>query len=214
MILHRNYLILFSLLALVIVRGQEKCSSYFNSFCEKEFNNVRINTYKAIIFSKELESNSKCHLVTIQSVSLDMKYEYPRGFYDIKESKDSISIDSLRKQLPESYRIYEVKDHLTNISYGSDYLDYFINSDNLHIPKNLEDETCNLSYDVIRIYEPLDKWAATYSSNVANSSSKEIIPVMYEKLKDGFIVDRKYLLYEIEIESNGVIKSIRTAKLE
>jgi len=166
--------------------------------------------YKSIIFSKELKSDEKCHIVIIQPISLSMDFASQIGFYNIKKEKDSISLMNLRNSLPESYRIYSIEDKLSNTVKGYDLIYGLQRLDSSYMPRNFEEDICEDSFDVIKIQEPLDSWMEIYEANVFLGKARVVMPVIYESFHK-----IKYLLYKIELyEGSTRVKFIKVVELE
>ncbi len=176
---------------------------------------VKKEVYKEIIFSDKLKRDKKCHIVTIPNVSLGQEKIPERYYPKLIEKKDSVSLEMLRKRLPDNYWVYGVDNPLVYTNYGEDYINYFDKLNDPYGPDYLQNLECNASFDIIKIYEPFDKWVKLYNS--PHDSVKIIIPVKYESLSDGhmFLEKEKYLLYKIELYENGTeVKSMKVIELE
>ncbi len=191
---------------------------------------LKTEVYKSIILSEEFKSNKKCHIVGINTTSLKMDYSIgsPLGdyFYNVQVVKDSISVKKLREELSEKYWVFEDSKKFLGVEYDMSYISSLERSDSLYAPKYLayDYDVCNNSIDVIKIYDPLDKWIkfyVNYYSNHPIKISKEfqnyevVIPVKYELLSKGhmFLEKEKYYLFKIKIGYNDkgkleVIKEI------
>ena len=88
---------------------------------------VKKEVYKEIIFSDKLKRDKKCHIVTIPNVSLGQEKIPERYYPELIEKKDSVSLEMLRKRLPDNYWVYGVDNQLVYTNYGEDYINYFIN---------------------------------------------------------------------------------------
>ncbi|MXP06185.1 MULTISPECIES: hypothetical protein [unclassified Apibacter] len=73
-------------------------------------NKAKEEVYKSILFSKELQSDEKCHIVIVQPTSLNMGLNSQIVFFNIKKEKDSVSILNLRYSLSKNYRVYFIED--------------------------------------------------------------------------------------------------------
>ena len=88
---------------------------------------VKKEVYKEIIFSDKLKRDKKCHIVTIPNISLGQEKIPERYYPELIEKKDSVSLEMLRKRLPDNYWVYGVDNPLVYTNYGEDYINYFIN---------------------------------------------------------------------------------------
>ncbi len=201
---------------IALLSGQIKDSCSMYSICNSRIDTVKLNIYKSILLSKELQNNKKCHIVGVNPISLDMKYSpgYGAMFYDIKEIEDSTSINNLKKSFPKSYRFYSINDKLSNSLQNKEYIYYLERStknDDVYSLYYFYDEICDNNFDIIKIQEPLDNWIRIYEANILLNKANVVIPVIYES----FIDKPKYLLYKIELyEGSTKVKSVKTVELE
>lgn len=96
----KKFLILINFFFIYILKGQI-ITREINNVDVSPIDHLKIEVYKSIIFSKEFKSNKQCHVVEINSVSLNMDY-YPKGystgsslgFYytNLDINKDSVSV--------------------------------------------------------------------------------------------------------------------------
>lgn len=175
----------------------------------------KTEVYKSIILSKEFKSNKKCHIIGINGLSLNIGHTagFATGgsngylYNDIHITKDSISVKELRKELPKKYWIFEDSDRFFGVQVGADYI-YNLKKNNIeYLPKNIdfEPDVCDFSFDIIKIYKPLDKWIDFYEKYYDRSYNSEVlIPVKYELLSNGnrSIEKEKYYLFKIKIGYN------------
>ncbi|WP_303849350.1 hypothetical protein [Apibacter mensalis] len=211
----KKLLILINFSFIYVLQGQIS-SREINNVDVSPIDHLKIEVYKSIILSKEFKSNKQCHVVGINSVSLNMDY-YPKGystggslgFYYTKLdiTKDSVSVKELRKDLPKKYWIFEDSDRFFGVQVGADYI-YNLKKNNIeYVPKNIdfEPDVCDFSFDIIKIYAPLDKWIVFYEKYYDRSYNSEVlIPVKYELLSNGnrSIEKEKYYLFKIKIGYN------------
>ena len=196
--------------------GQIKDSCSMYRICYSEIDTVKLNIYKSILNSKELQNNKKCHIVGVSPISLNMKYSpgYEAMFYDIKEIEDTISVNNLINSYPETYRFYSINNKLSNsldIKEYMYYLDILEGKNDLYTLDYFYDEICNNNLDIIKIQEPLDSWMKIYKANVLLNKANVVIPVIYESLME----KPKYLLYKKELyEGSTRVKSMKVVELD
>ncbi|WP_128330555.1 hypothetical protein [Apibacter sp. HY039] len=198
-----------------LLNGQIKDSCSMYSICDSEIDTVKLNIYKSILQSQELQKNKQCHIVGVDPISLDMKYSpgYEARFYDIKEIDDSTSIYNLKNFFPNSYKFYFIRDKVSNSLENKDYIFYLERleeKNDTHSLNYFYDEICENSYDIIKIQAPLDSWAKVYEANILLNKASVIIPVIYES----FIDKPKYLLYKIELYKGSTKVKIKDDKIE
>ena len=192
----KKLLILINVLSISFV-----CSQTTSKDILRKVNHFKVEVYKAIVLSEEFKSNKNCHIVGINTVSLNMEYSGNGPirffFYDIQITKDSISVQKLREELSKKYWIFEDSSDFLGIGYREDYIDNIIKTDSLYIPDFFQDEVCKFNYDIIKIYQPLDKWldfhSKSYNWNLQNY--EVVIPVKYESLSKGHMFKKKNIIY-------------------
>ncbi|QYN50278.1 MULTISPECIES: hypothetical protein [Apibacter] len=201
----KKLLILINFLFIYVLQGQ------IDTLKLSYLNKVKEEIYKSILFSEELQSDEKCHIVIVQPISLSMDFNSQIGFHNIKKEKDSVSILNLRNSLSENYRVYSIEDKLSNTVQGYELVSQLQRMDSLYAKRNLQKDICDSSFDVIKIQEPLDSWMKIYKANVLLNKANVVIPVIYESL----IEKPKYLLYKIELyEGSTRVKSIKVVELD
>ena len=174
-------------------------------------NKAKEEVYKSILFSEELQSDEKCHIIIVQPTSLSMDFNSQIGFHNIKKEKDSVSILNLRNSLSENYRVYSIEDKLSNTVQGYELVSQLQRMDSLYAKRNLQKDICDSSFDVIKIQEPLDSWMKIYKANILLNKANVVIPVIYES----FMEKPKYLLYKIELyEGSTKVKSMKVVELD
>ncbi|QII72814.1 hypothetical protein [Apibacter sp. B2966] len=174
-------------------------------------NKAKEEVYKSILFSEELQSDEKCHIIIVQPTSLRMDFNSQIGFHNIKKEKDSVSILNLRNSLSENYRVYSIEDKLSNTVQGYELVSQLQRMDSLYAKRNLQKDICDSSFDVIKIQEPLDSWMKIYKANILLNKANVVIPVIYESFKE----KPKYLLYKIELyEGSTKVKSMKVVELD
>lgn len=219
----KKLLILINFSFIYVFQGQIS-SREINNVNVSPIDQLKIEVYKSIILSKEFKSNKQCHVVGINSVSLNMDY-YPKGystggslgFYytNLDMTKDSVSVKELRKDLPKKYWIFEDLRKFLGVEFDREYISEFLNTDSLYIPQKIDFTTdlCESSFDIIKIYEPIDKWMKIYQKyyskhpielNDKYENYEVVIPVKYESLSKGhmFLEKEKYYLFKIKIGYN------------
>ena len=211
----KKLLILINFSFIYVLQGQIS-SREINNVDVSPIDHLKIEVYKSIILSKEFKSNKQCHVVGINSVSLNMDY-YPKGystggslgFYytNLDITKDSVSVKELRKDLPKKYWIFEDLRKFLGVEFDREYISAFLNTDSLYIPQKIDfiTDLCESSFDIIKIYAPLDKWIDFYEKYYDRSYNSEVlIPVKYELLSNGnrSIEKEKYYLFKIKIGYN------------
>lgn len=206
---------------------------YGQSDCLKnndlDISTIKFMIFKSIISSEEFENSTQCKMIVIPSTSLGVtkKYEYLEPYV----KKDSLTLDKLRDFLPNNYWIYQIGNEIEYINKGNNLIDYYINADSIYAHKKFSENRerklftndkgfyyyhCNDKFDIIKIYEPFDKWANLYFKeiNKNNRFIEFIIPVKYEHL-ERFNNKEKYFLYKIQLYENGVeIKSVKFIGME
>ncbi|QYN48338.1 hypothetical protein GYM73_01440 [Apibacter sp. ESL0432] len=201
----KKLLILINFFFIYVLQGQ------IDTLKLSYVNKVKEEIYKSILFSEELQSDEKCHIVIVQPISLSMDFNSQIGFHNIKKEKDSVSILNLRNSLSENYRVYSIEDKLSNTVQGNELVSQLQRMDSLYAKRNLQKDICDSSFDVIKIQEPLDSWMKIYKANVLLNKANVVIPVIYESL----IEKPKYLLYKIELyEGSTRVKSMKVVELD
>ncbi|MGM5630692.1 hypothetical protein O2K51_07280 [Apibacter raozihei] len=186
-----------------------------------DFTTIKSKIFQNIILSKELENDTQCKMIVIPSLSLGVKKKYE--YLEPYKKKDSLTLNIIRNVLPPNYWVYQKDNEFEYINKGSDLIDYYIDSDSIYAHNKLLENRerklftsdkgfyyyhCNDEFDIIKIYEPFDKWADLYfNSNVI----KIVIPVKYEHV-ERFNIKEKYFLYKVELYENGT--DIKSVKLE
>ena len=149
--------ILINFSFIYILQGQIS-SREINNVDVSPINHLKIEVYKSIILSKEFKSNKQCHVVGINSVSLNMDY-YPKGyslgFYytNLDITKDSVSVKELRKDLPKKYWIFEDPRKFLGVEFDREYISALLNTDSLYIPQKIDfiTDLCESSFDIIKM---------------------------------------------------------------
>ncbi|TWP26673.1 hypothetical protein ETU08_11090 [Apibacter muscae] len=166
---------------------------------------VKTEIYKALLLSDEVKKEKEFHLVSIQTLDLDINPNSNFFQIFIKEKKDSISVDKLNQKMPYNYKIYkELKEEK--------FMDSNLQRVNLYQAFSEYNEWKPVNYSYIRIYEPLDKWANLYLyiSDLIGGNPYEIIPVFYTQIKNKQELKQEYKLYKIVYSKQGKIESINT----
>lgn len=99
--------------------------------------------------------------------------------------------------------------------FDREYISALLNTDSLYIPQKIDfiTDLCESSFDIIKIYEPIDKWIKIYQKyyskhplelNDKYENYEVVIPVKYESLSKGhmFLEKEKYYLFKIKIGYN------------
>ncbi|WP_303849349.1 hypothetical protein [Apibacter mensalis] len=201
----KKLLILINFFFIYVLQGQ------IDTLKLSYVNKVKEEIYKSILFSEELQSDEKCHIVIVQPISLSMDFNSQIGFHNIKKEKDSVSILNLRNSLSENYRVYSIEDKLSNTVQGYELVSQLQKMDSLYAKRNLQKDICDSSFDVIKIQEPLDSWMKIYKANILLNKANVVIPVIYESFKE----KPKYLLYKIELYEGSIrVKSMKVVELD
>ena len=201
----KKLLILINFFFIYVLQGQ------IDTLKLSYVNKVKEEIYKSILFSEELQSDEKCHIVIVQPISLSMDFNSQIGFHNIKKEKDSVSILNLRNSLSENYRVYSIEDKLSNTVQGYELVSQLQRMDSLYAKRYLQKDICDSSFDVIKIQEPLDSWMKIYKANILLNKANVVIPVIYESFKE----KPKYLLYKIELyEGSTKVKSMKVVELD
>ena len=221
----KSLIFLNIILSSMFLYGQTDTSTDYNL----DFSNIKSKILQSIILSKEFENETQCKMIIIHSLSLEVKKKYE--YLEPYKKKDFFTLNKLRNILPFNYWVYQIGNELEYINKGNDLIDYYIDSDSTYAHnKFLESRErklftsdkgfyyyhCNDEFDIIKIYEPFDKWADLYFNEI-NKKHKIIeivIPVKYEHL-ERFNNKEKYFLYKIKLYENSVeVKSVKSVELE
>lgn len=221
----KSLIFLNIILSSMFLYGQTDTSTDYNL----DFSNIKSKILQSIILSKEFENDTQCKMIIIPSLSLEVKKKYE--YLEPYKKKDFFTLNKLRNILPFNYWVYQIGNELEYINKGNDLIDYYIDSDSSYAHnKFLESRErklftsdkgfyyyhCNDEFDIIKIYEPFDKWADLYFNEI-NKKHKIIeivISVKYEHL-ERFNNKEKYFLYKIKLYENSVeVKSVKSVELE
>ncbi|TWP26672.1 hypothetical protein ETU09_08900 [Apibacter muscae] len=194
----------FFLTTLMIGQVQESSINMVDKF--------KVAVYQSIINSKEFKSNKSCHIVGIKPIALTMDYSIGSTlgdlFYNVKETSDTVIIKELRKKKKKKTWIFKEPDESLLGGYNLTYVSALMDSDSLYIPQNIDFEAdlCKSNLDIIKIYEPLDKWMDFYKKYYSKEfkNYQVVIPVKYVSLTQGsmFPEKEKYYLFKISIGYN------------
>jgi len=181
-------------------------------FLEKQALRFKIDVYKEIIMSEEFHNDKKCNLVAIHPNSVRTERLIMSQYY-MEEIPDTLSVPMLRNELPENYLVYSLVNPFIYSNTGRSFSEQLFDSDRLYCPPYDRYYLCQDKYDIIKIYQPLDRWAGVYRGFLNNSWIYEVtIPVKYEIMDSYDMMEEQYFLFKIKLDyttgSTDLIKKV------
>ncbi|TWP28248.1 hypothetical protein ETU08_11095 [Apibacter muscae] len=176
-----------------------------------------------IVSSQEFQNKVQCKIVTIPSFALEIKKKYE--YLEPRKDKDTLTLGRLRDILPSNYWVFLVESDLEYIFKGEEIIEHYIKEYPVYssnkISENMEGRKnpftsaigfffnyCDNEYDIIKIYEPFDKWGNLYSYMFSRYSTDQeiVIPVKYEH-SEQFSGKENYMLFKfkVNIQDNRII---------